>query len=95
MSDPSIPTGHLANISMQAQRQVGKPYSLLQAIVSKLVPGTTPVPDALYCSTLVGPVVARATGYDLTFDTAHQPLHAGTVAAHPDLTDVMLEWRHL
>lgn len=50
LSDPSIQMGHLANISMQAQRQVGKPYSLLQAIVSKLVPGTTPVPNALYCS---------------------------------------------
>jgi hypothetical protein len=56
---------------------------------------TFPTPNALYCSTLIGLVVARATGYDLSSDTAHQPLHPGTLAAHPELTDVMLEWRHL
>lgn len=95
LSDPSISLRHIANISLEAQRQIGKPYSLIQAIVSKLVPGTTPIPNALYCSTLVGLVVARATGYDLTYDTAHQPLHPGTLAAHPDLIDVLLEWRHL
>ena len=43
----------------------------------------------------VGLVVASATGYDLTYDTPHQPLHPGTLAAHPDLIDVLVEWRHL
>jgi cell wall-associated NlpC family hydrolase len=95
LTDPSIPMADIADIAVEAQRHIGRPYSLLQAIVSKVVPGSVPTPNALYCSTFVGLVVANATGYDLSFDPQHQPLHPGTLAAHPDLTDVLLEWRHL
>ena len=85
----------IADISAMAQQHIGEPYSVIQVIISKLIPGTMPVLDALYCSTLVGLVVADATGVDLSSDPAHQPLHPGTLAAHPELTDVLLEWRHL
>ena len=95
LSDPSIPMADIADISVFAQQHDGEPYSVIQAIVSKLFPATVPIPDALYCSTLVGLVVADATGIDLSSDPAHQPLHPGTLAAHPDLTDVLLEWRNL
>ena len=95
LSDPSIPMADIADISVFAQQHDGEPYSVIQAIISKLFPETVPVPDALYCSTLVGLVVTDATGVDLSSDPAHQPLHPGTLAAHPDLTDVLLEWRNL
>lgn len=95
LSDPSIPMANIADISVLAQQHDGEPYSIIQAIISKLFPAAVPVPDALYCSTLVGLVVADATGFDLSSDPAHQPLHPGTLAAHPDLTDVLLEWRNL
>lgn len=94
LEDPAIPASNVAQIATQARQHIGEPYSVVQAILSKLWPGTAPVPGALYCSTLVGLVVARATGYDLLSDPMHQPLHPGTLAAHPDLTDVMLEWRN-
>jgi len=95
LSDPSIPMADIADISVFAQQHDGESYSVIQAIISKLFPGTVPIPDALYCSTLVGLVVADATGVDLSSDPAHQPLHPGTLAAHPDLIDVLLEWRNL
>ncbi len=95
ISHPNIPMEDIEEVALEAQRHIGKSYSLLQAVVSKLVPGTTPQPNALYCSTFVGLVVANATGLDLSHDPAHQPLHPGTLAAHPFLTDVLVEWRHL
>ena len=85
----------IADISVLAQQHIGEPYSVIQVVISKLFPGSVPIPDALYCSTLVGLVVTDATGVDLSSDPAHQPLHPGTLAAHPELTDVLLEWRHL
>lgn len=60
--DPSFPASDVADIAVEAQRHVGKSYSLIEAIVSKLVPGTVPSPNALYCSTFIGLVVANATG---------------------------------
>lgn len=95
LSDPSIPMADIADISVFAQQHVGEPYSVIQAIISKLFPGTVPIPDSLYCSTLVGLVVADATGVDISSDPVHQPLHPGTLAGHPDLVDLPLEWRHL
>lgn len=92
---PSIPIADILDISGFAQQHIGEPYSVLQAIISKLIPGSAPNPNALYCSTLVGLVVAEATGVDLSSDPAHRPLHPGTLAAHPDLIDVLLEWRNL
>ena len=91
ITDPAIPASDIADIALFARQHVGEPYSVIQAIVSKLVPGTVPARDALYCSTLVGLVVADATGFDLSSDPAHQPLHPGTLVAHPDLTDILLE----
>ena len=95
LSDPSIPMADITDISALAQQHIGEPYSVMQAFISKVFPGTVPVPDALYCSTLVGLVVTDATGVDLSSDPAHQPLHPGTLAAHPDLMDVLLEWCNL
>ena len=95
VTDPSIPAADIADIATFARQHIGEPYSVIQAIVSKLVPGTVPARDALYCSTLVGLVVADATGFDLSSDPGHRPLHPGTLAAHPHLTDVLLEWRQL
>ena len=95
IADPSIPMADVADISVVARQHIGEPYSVIQAIASKLFPGTVPVQGALYCSTLVGLVVADATGIDLSSDPEHQPLHPGTLAAHPELTDVLLEWRQL
>jgi hypothetical protein len=93
--DPTVPVADVADIASKARQHVGEPYSRFQAIVSKLWPGTVPVPGSLYCSTLVGLVVTEATGIDLSSDPSHQPLHPGTLAAHPELTDVLLEWRQL
>jgi hypothetical protein len=93
--DPTVPVADVADIASKAREHIGEPYSRFQAIVSKLWPGTVPVPGSLYCSTLVGLVVTEATGIDLSSDPSHQPLHPGTLAAHPELTDVLLEWRQL
>jgi cell wall-associated NlpC family hydrolase len=93
IADPSVPASDIADIASEAHRHIGKSYSLLQAIASKLVPGTVPDPNALYCSTFVGLVVANATQIDLSSDPMHQPLHPGTLAEHGDLADVDLEWR--
>lgn len=95
LSDPSIPMADIADISAFVQQHIGEPYAVTQAIISKLFLGTVPIPDALYCSTLVGLVVTDATGVDLSSEPAHQPLHPGTPAAHPDLIDVLLEWGNL
>jgi len=93
--DPSIPPADIAAIAATARQHIGEPYSVLQVIVSKLFPGTVPAPDALYCSTMVGLVITEATGVDLSSAPIHQPLHPGTLAAHGDLQDVLLEWRSL
>ena len=95
IDDPTVPTADIADIAASARLHVGESYSWFQALVSKIWPGTVPIPGSLYCSTLVGLVVTEATGIDLGSDPAHQPLHPGTLAAHPELTDVLLEWRQL
>lgn len=94
-NDGSLPGTAGDDIAAVARGHIGEPYSALAAILSKLIPGTKPVPQSLYCSTLVGLVVADATGVDLASDPAHRPLHPAVLAGHPDLEDVMLEWRQI
>lgn len=76
-----------------ALAQLGRPYSVLEAVMSKLLPATLPNPQRLYCSTFVGLVVAQATGVQLAFLREHRPLHPATLAVHPLLEPVELEWR--
>lgn len=94
-NDGSLPSTAGDDIAAAARLHIGEPYSVLAAILSKVLPRTTPKRRALYCSTLVGLVVSDATGVNLSSDIAHRPLHPAVLAAHPDLEDVLLEWRHL
>jgi hypothetical protein len=83
LSDPPIPEADVAEIAVKAKQHIGEPYSVIQVIISELLPGTVPIPLQLYCSTLVGLVVAEATGVELSSDRAYQPLRLGTLAARP------------
>lgn len=73
----------------------GHNYSWWSLILSKLVPGTVPDPQNLYCSTFVGEVVDRGCGLQLYFQPAYRPLYPGTLAEHQALDVVDLEWRPL
>lgn len=64
-------------------------------MLSKLIPNQVANPAALYCSTLVGVAVVNATGLSLDADPKYQPLHPATLASHPGLAPVDLEWRQL
>lgn len=85
------------SIAMAASRHVGKPYSLLQAFLGKLgwPASLVPNPNALYCSTFVGLVIAQATNVVLWSDPAFQPLFPGSIAVHPDLDVVQAHWRNI
>ena len=85
------------SIAIAASRHVGKPYSLMQAVLGKLgwPASLVPDPNALYCSTFVGLVIAQATSVVLWSDPAFQPLFPGSIAAHPDLEKVQLHWRNI
>jgi cell wall-associated NlpC family hydrolase len=89
---PGLAPGQGSLIATMARTHVGKPYSWLAVIVSKIYP-TEPDPSHMYCSTLVGLVVAQATGFQLASARRFKPLHPGTLAAHPGLEVVALEWR--
>ena len=91
--DASIPAADIEAIAVAATRHIGEPYSLSAAVFSKLIPNTEPNPRRLYCSTFVGLVVAEATGLRLTANREHRPLHPATLAIHPELRAVELEWR--
>lgn len=80
------------DIADAANSHLGQSYSILQVVLSKLVPGTTAVPDAVYCSTLVGAVVTEATGIVLESDPKYRPLYPAVLARHPGLQTVNLEW---
>lgn len=95
LNAPSGVVGWGAAISATALRHVGEEYSLLAAIQSKLLPTAEPDPLRLYCSTFVGLVLAEATGVLLWTRREHRPLHPATLASHPDLHEVPLEWRPL
>ena len=58
--DRSIPPADIADIAPTARQHIGEPYSVLQVIVSKHFPGAVQAPDTLYCSTMVGLVIAEA-----------------------------------
>jgi hypothetical protein len=86
----------LRNAPREVSVPVGWPGATLQAVWAKLgIPSAqAPDPAALFCSTLVGLVVAEATGIRLWSDPNHQPLLPANLAAHPDLDPVLLEWRN-
>jgi cell wall-associated NlpC family hydrolase len=79
-------------IAIAADAHRGEPYSATAAILSKLIPGTWPDPNRLYCSTFVGLVVVEATEIALTRLPEHRPLHPATLAVHPALDAIELEW---
>ena len=83
------------DIADAANSHLGQSYSILQVVLSKLVPGTVAVPDAVYCSTLVGAVVTEATGIVLEADPQYRPLYPAVLAMNPALQIVNLEWRGL
>jgi cell wall-associated NlpC family hydrolase len=80
------------DIADAANSHLGQSYSILQVVLSKLVPGTKVVPDAVYCSILVGAVVTEATGIVLESDPKYRPLYPAVLARHPGLQIVNLEW---
>jgi cell wall-associated NlpC family hydrolase len=89
----SVPLAAIESIAAAAASHIGEAYSLSAAVFSKLIPGTEPDAARLYCSTFVGLVVTEATGVRLTAKKEHRPLHPATLAMHPDLVSVALEWR--
>jgi cell wall-associated NlpC family hydrolase len=96
MTDAAIPAAHVADIAAKARAHVGEPYSVIQLILAKLgwVGAQVPNPSALYCSTLVSLVVTEATGVDLSGAPQYQPLYPAVLATHPELDDLLLEWRN-
>jgi cell wall-associated NlpC family hydrolase len=89
----SISQTDIEAIAAMAEAHIGEAYSLSAAVFSKLIANTEPDPKRLYCSSFVGLVVAQATGLRLTASREHRPLHPATLAVHPELQPVMLEWR--
>ena len=94
IDDPTVPRMNVHDIAKEAAHRVGEPYNVVEAILARLGWAQLPNPDALYCSTFVGLVVAKTTGINLASDPAYRPLYPGALASHPDLIDVGLEWRH-
>lgn len=90
---PGLSRVQADNIVIKARSHLGKSYSWLGVIASKLIPQTEPNPDRLYCSTLVGLVVAQGSGRKLASIPRYKPLHPGTLAGHWGLDRVDLEWR--
>jgi cell wall-associated NlpC family hydrolase len=89
----AISPSDIEAIATAAEAHIGEAYSLSAAIFSKLIPNTEPDPKRLYCSTFVGLVITQATGLRLTASREHRPLHPATLAVHPELQTVPLEWR--
>jgi hypothetical protein len=89
----SIAQSDFEAIATVAAAHIGEAYSLSAALFSKLIPNTEPDPKRLYCSTFVGLVITEATGLRLTASREHRPLQPATLAVHPELQPVMLEWR--
>ncbi len=71
----------------------GHAYSWSQLVGSKLIPGTEPQTDGLYCSTLVGLAYQKAAGVQLHARWFYKPLYPATLSEHMVLDKVLLEWR--
>lgn len=93
LADPTIRAVNLARIAPTARSHIGKGYSLGQAVLGKLGLANKPNPNGLYCSTLVGLTIVQATGIDLSYAPAWQPLYPAILAYHQWLVDVPTEWR--
>ncbi len=74
---------------------VGQPYAWQEVALSKLIPARESQPGRLYCSTFVGIAINASTGYSLYGDSEHLPLQPATLAAHPGLADVRVQWRRM
>lgn len=92
IDDPGVPLKDIVEIAEAAQSYIGQPYSALEAVLSKLVPGRVPDRRRLICSTLVGLAVAEATGITLAGDPRFKPLFPGTLSTHPALAQIPVEW---
>lgn len=86
-------TENAGAIASYALAHLGEPYSAAAVARSKLIPKTTPDRRRLYCSTLVGLVVAEATDIQLASEWRHRPLQPATLATHSDRSIVDIAWR--
>ena len=82
-------------IADAAVRHVGKAYSRTEAVRSLLAPGRESDPSRMFCSSFIDVIVAEATGLRLSALPEHRPLYPATLAMHPALATVPLEWRAL
>ena len=90
-----VPIDNADAIATYALAHLGEPYSAAAVARSKLIPKTVPDRRRLYCSTLVGLVVAEATDIQLASEWRHRPLQPATLATHPDLSIVDCGWRRV
>ena len=90
-----VPDPNASAIASFAMSHLGEPYSVAAVARSKLIPKTNPDRRQLYCSTLVGLVVAEATDIQLASAWRHRPLQPSTLATHPDLAIVDVGWRRV
>ncbi|QJW83367.1 hypothetical protein HK414_01605 [Ramlibacter terrae] len=91
---PTLPAANIQKIALQARALVGKPYSRQHALLGLLGLAKHPRADELYCSTTAGLAIDSATGIDLSHhQPAWQPLYPATLAGHPWLKTIDVEWR--
>jgi len=88
----SIPLQHVLAIAEAAQRHLGEPYSIIEAVLALMRRDSEPDPERLYCSTFVGLVVTEATDFRLTERREHRPLTPARLAIHPELETVATAW---
>jgi uncharacterized protein YycO len=95
VGDPAYTASQLAPVVSEALSHLGQPYGILHAFLAAVGWRNTgkPNPTWLYCSTFVGLCYDNGVGIDLSSDPSCQPLFPGTLASHPDLISVDVEWR--
>lgn len=79
-------------IAQAAVRHCGKRYSLQGLAVASLGARTEPDGDKLFCSALVGRVIADVTALALWNLREYQPFYPAVLAEHPELADIALRW---